>query len=257
VSGGVHDAEVLNGTYEQIGSYCDRPHFSKDGLPYNEPRNGYRENMQIWWHDGEWRIGNTGDHWCAHVSRPLDAGTHIFLLSLSACAGKRRPAFRARAYRPVTAVVDDESSVSCLSPPFCRFVLPENSKVLPAEAWHPKAAKARGVQAPIYIKKLPVLPRTGSFGRNASFRGTESVDGTLDQKCNDDGLQSTSVPVKRPLANFFSVRGVLLTFVLPFLDALSRCYCFACVPLQFLDRGWPLSELSGTDSLKVNNGIIQ
>jgi len=118
VSGGVHEAEVLNGTYEQIGSYCDRPHFSKDGLPYNEPCNGYRENMQIWWHDGEWRIGNTGDHWCAHVSRPLDAGTHIFLLSLSACAGKRRPAFRARAYRPVTAVVDDESSVSCLSPPF-------------------------------------------------------------------------------------------------------------------------------------------
>jgi hypothetical protein len=70
VSGGTQEAEVLNGTYEQIGSYEGRPHFSKDGLPYDVPRNGYRENMQIWWHDGEWRIGNTGDHWCARVCRP-------------------------------------------------------------------------------------------------------------------------------------------------------------------------------------------
>jgi hypothetical protein len=103
VSGGVQEAEVLNGTYEQIGSYCDRPHFSKDGLPYDEPRNGYRENMQIWWHDGEWRIGNTGDHWCANVSRPLDTGTRIFLLALSLFPGKRQPAFRACAYIPVTS----------------------------------------------------------------------------------------------------------------------------------------------------------
>jgi hypothetical protein len=102
-----------------------------------------------------------------------------------------------------------------------------------------------------------VLPHTRSFGRNASFRGPERFDSTLDQKSNDDGLQSTSTPEKRPLANFLSVRGVLLTFVLPFLDALSRCYCFACVPLQFLDRGWPLSELSGTDPSKSNNGIVQ
>ena len=74
VSGGTQEAEVLNGTYEQIGSYEGRPHFSKDGLPYDVPRNGYRENMQIWWHDGEWRIGNTGDHWCARVCRPPAAG---------------------------------------------------------------------------------------------------------------------------------------------------------------------------------------
>ena len=130
------------------------------------------------------------------------------------------------------------------APSLSRFVHPENSKKLPAEAWQPKAAKARGVQAPIYIKKLSVLPRTGGFGRNASFRGTEGSDDTLDQHSNHD----TSAPEERPLAKFLSVRGVLLTFVLPFLDALSRCYCFACVPLQFLDRAWPLSELSGTDS---------
>ena len=70
VSGGVQEAEVLNGTYEQIGSYCDRPHFSKEGLPYDVPRHGFKENLQIWWHDGEWRIGTQGDHWCALVHRP-------------------------------------------------------------------------------------------------------------------------------------------------------------------------------------------
>ena len=70
VSGGVQEAEVLNGTYEQIGSYCDRPHFSKEGLPYDMPRHGFKENLQIWWHDGEWRIGTQGDHWCALVHRP-------------------------------------------------------------------------------------------------------------------------------------------------------------------------------------------
>ena len=63
VTGGQGAAEVLNGVYIQIGNYCDRPHYAKDGLPYDRPRDGLPENLQIWWHDGEWRVGNTGDHW--------------------------------------------------------------------------------------------------------------------------------------------------------------------------------------------------
>ena len=38
--------------------------------------------------------------------------------------------------------------------------------------------------------------------------------------------------------------GIMLTIILPFLDALNRNYFYACVPLQFLDNGWPLLELS-------------
>ena len=63
VRGGEGQAAVLNGVYEQIGLFCGRPHYSKDGAPWKKARGGFRENMQIWWHDGEWRIGNTGDHW--------------------------------------------------------------------------------------------------------------------------------------------------------------------------------------------------
>jgi hypothetical protein len=48
---------------------------------------------------------------------------------------------------------------------------------------------------------------------------------------------------KRPLS-FVSFQGLLLTIVLPFVDALNRCYFYACVPLQFIDHGWPLWELS-------------
>ena len=68
VTGGQREAAVLNGIYEQIGSFCGRPHYAKDGLRYDLPRDGYRENMQIWWHDGEWRIGNTGDHWLDYLA---------------------------------------------------------------------------------------------------------------------------------------------------------------------------------------------
>ena len=60
VRGGEGQAAVLNGVYEQIGLFCGRPHYSKDGAPWKNAREGFRENMQIWWHDGEWRIGNTG-----------------------------------------------------------------------------------------------------------------------------------------------------------------------------------------------------
>jgi hypothetical protein len=63
VRGGQCEAAVLNGIYVQIGTFKDRPHYAKDGIPFDQPRYGFRENLQIWWHDGEWRIGNTGDHW--------------------------------------------------------------------------------------------------------------------------------------------------------------------------------------------------
>jgi hypothetical protein len=69
VQGGQGEAQVLNGIYEQVGEFCGRPHYSKDGKRWNEPSGGFRENMQIWWHNGEWRIGNTGDHWWVRLPR--------------------------------------------------------------------------------------------------------------------------------------------------------------------------------------------
>jgi hypothetical protein len=50
-----------------LGTFEDRPHYAKDGMPYDQPRHGLPENLQIWWHDGEWRIGNTGDHWLVNI----------------------------------------------------------------------------------------------------------------------------------------------------------------------------------------------
>jgi len=38
VTGGQHEAAVLNGVYEQIGVFEDKPHYSKDGMPFDEVR---------------------------------------------------------------------------------------------------------------------------------------------------------------------------------------------------------------------------
>jgi hypothetical protein len=63
VTGGQGEAAILNGVYVRVGEFCGRPHYAKDGLPIHDERDGLKENLQIWWHDGEWRVGNTGDHW--------------------------------------------------------------------------------------------------------------------------------------------------------------------------------------------------
>jgi len=59
-------------------------------------------------------------------------------------------------------------------------------------------------------------------------------------------IENNFLPPRQPLAasDNRTFSGIMLTIILPFLDALNRNYFYACVPLQFLDNGWPLLELS-------------
>jgi hypothetical protein len=61
-------------------------------------------------------------------------------------------------------------------------------------------------------------------------------------------IENNFLPPRQPPAasdkSLTTFSGIMLTIILPFLDALNRNYFYACVPLHFLDNGWPLLELS-------------
>jgi len=53
----------LTGTYECNGDYNGKGWWVKDGLKYDTPNGKYPEQFQVWWNDGQWRIGYTDTYW--------------------------------------------------------------------------------------------------------------------------------------------------------------------------------------------------
>jgi len=49
---------------------------------------------------------------------------------------------------------------------------------------------------------------------------------------------------RRLTPSVLSLEGALLTMVLPYIDMARVLYIYSCVPLQFLDKGWPLWQFS-------------
>jgi len=53
----------LSGTYQCNGNYNGKPWWVKDGLAYNTPNGEHPEQFQIWFNNGQWRLGYTNTYW--------------------------------------------------------------------------------------------------------------------------------------------------------------------------------------------------